>query len=73
MLQAISHSAGLKELAGLENLEQLYLGSTAVTDEEIKVLAGLKNLQYLTLDSTRLTTAGVARLQRALPKLNVIG
>ncbi len=45
--------AGLKELAGLKNLQSLSLGRTKVTDVGLKELAGLKSLQTLDLYNTR--------------------
>ena len=39
--------AEVKEVAGLNNLEFLSLGSTQVTDEGLKELAGLTNLRIL--------------------------
>jgi internalin A len=41
--------AGLKELAGLKNLQWLDLSSTKITDAGLKELAALKNLQTLDL------------------------
>ena len=41
--------AGLKELAGLKNLQALRLADTQVTNAGLKELAGLKNLQLLDL------------------------
>ena len=41
--------AGLKELAGLKNLQSLNLDDTKVTDAGLKELAGLKSLQSLDL------------------------
>ena len=45
--------AGLKELAGLKNLQTLDLGGTQVTDAGLKELAGLKSLQSLNLPAPR--------------------
>jgi internalin A len=45
--------AGLKELAGLNNLQWLDLTGTRITDAGLKELAGLKNLQWLTLTARR--------------------
>ena len=50
---------GLKELAGLKNLQRLNLGDTAVGDVGLKELAGLKSLQTLDLRFTKVTNAGL--------------
>jgi Ricin-type beta-trefoil lectin domain-like/Leucine Rich repeat len=54
--------AGLKELAGLKGLQQLYLGGTEVTDAGLKELAGLKRLQRLHLGGRQVTDAGLKEL-----------
>jgi hypothetical protein len=54
--------AGLKELAGLTNLEALDLSNTAVTDLGLKALAGLKRLRTLALRGTPVTDAGLKEL-----------
>ena len=59
--------AGLKELAGLNNLQTLELAFTGVSDAGLKHLAGLKSLQSLNLRKTPVTDAGVKELQKALP------
>ena len=65
--------AGLKELAGFESLQTLDLSLTGVTGAGLKELAGLKSLQTLMLISTAgVTDAGVAELQKALPKCKVL-
>ena len=63
--------AGLKELAGLKNLQSLDLWYTGITDAGLKELAELKSLQVLNLPSL-VTDAGVAELQRALPTLKIV-
>ena len=47
------------------------LNGTKVTDAGLKELAGLKNLHHLDLRETSVTHAGVAELQKALPKLQI--
>ena len=64
--------AGLKELAGLKSLQALNLGATQVTDARLKELAGLKSLRWLNLNRTEVTAAGVAGLQKDLPKCKII-
>ena len=53
---------GLKELAGLKNLQDLDLFGTKVTDTGLKELVGLKSLQSLYLCSTKVTDAGMKEL-----------
>jgi hypothetical protein len=63
--------AGLKELAGLKNLQTLHLNGTEITDAGLKELAGLKSLQvlsFLETGGTNVTDAGVEELRKALPK-----
>jgi hypothetical protein len=54
--------AGLKELAGLEQLQTLILVRTKVTDAGLKELAGLKKLQTLSFLDTHVTDAGLKEL-----------
>jgi internalin A len=56
-------NAGLKELAGMKNLQSLGLSSfTRVTDVGLKELAGLTGLQTLNLADTKMTDAGLKEL-----------
>jgi Leucine-rich repeat (LRR) protein len=54
--------AGLKELAGLQQLQRLELIYTQVTDAGMKELAGLKQLRTLNLFGTPVTDAGLKEL-----------
>jgi hypothetical protein len=63
--------AGLKELAGLRNLQRLDLWGTQVTDAGVEHLKGLTKLQVLQLDRTQVTDEGVKRLQEALPNCKI--
>ena len=54
--------AGLKELEGLKNLTELFLGGTKITDAGLKELSGFKNLTHLGLGGTRITDAGLKEL-----------
>jgi RNA polymerase sigma factor (sigma-70 family) len=68
--------AGLKELAGLENLQSLALGGTKVTDAGMKELAALKSLQTLILrDALQVTDVGVKELAgvKSLKNLDLYG
>jgi hypothetical protein len=59
--------AGLKGLAGLTQLKNLYLQDTNVTDDGLKYLRGLKQLQSLDLNGTKVTARGIQELRQALP------
>jgi serine/threonine protein kinase/Leucine-rich repeat (LRR) protein len=66
--------AGLKELAGLKQLQWLNLVGTLVTDAGLKELAGLKQLQWLSLVRSRVTDAGLKELAglKQLRGLNLV-
>lgn len=49
----------VKDLAGIENLENLFLPGTKITDEGLNGLDGLKKLEGLFLSGTGLTDAGL--------------
>jgi len=52
-------------------LPQLAFGLAQVTDAGLVHLKGLTNLETLVLDETQVTSAGVAELQKALPKCKI--
>jgi hypothetical protein len=54
--------AGLKDLAGLKQLQWLNLTKTQVTDAGLKHLAGLKQLRELDLRNIKVTDAGLKHL-----------
>ena len=58
-------------MAKLQNLEDLRLDDTKITDAGLKDVAKLKQLTFLYLGSTQITKAGVAELQKALPKCKI--
>lgn len=62
---------GLQHLKDLSYLEYLNLYGTQVSDQGIQQLAGLKNLKKLYVWQTQVTKKGAARLQEALPGLEV--
>ncbi len=65
--------AGLPVLAAFPALKELALPGTAVTDKGLQSLAGCKNLATLTLNKKmKVTQAGIDRLKKALPSLNVV-
>jgi hypothetical protein len=64
--------AGLKQLEKLEKLEKLELESCKqITDVGLREVAKLKRLSMLDLRNTKVTKAGVAQLQKALPKCKI--
>ena len=63
---------GLKEVAKLKRLEQLFLNYTKITDVGLKEIAKMQQLKALDLGDTQVTKAGVAELQKALPKCSVL-
>jgi hypothetical protein len=62
----------LNQLGELKRLERLSLVGSRVTDEGLKALHSLSSLQELDLTDTQVTAAGVAALQKALPKCKII-
>jgi hypothetical protein len=63
--------AGLAHLKGLTELEYLNLYGTPVTDKGLEQLTGLKKLKKLYLWQTKVTDAGAAKLQKALPGVQI--
>jgi tetratricopeptide (TPR) repeat protein len=72
---------GLKHLAKLKELRSLTLdvppnrfgGGNPITDPGLEHLRGLTKLEHLSISATGVTSAGVKRLQQALPKLKIDG
>lgn len=52
----------MSPLSRLHSLENLYFGSTAVSDVGLRMLAGFENLKTLYLYNTRVTDEGLKRL-----------
>jgi hypothetical protein len=65
--------AGLVHIGKLTNLQFLSLVDVKITDVGLEHLKGLSGLNMLSLDQTRVTDAGTRRLQRVLPKAEIIG
>jgi hypothetical protein len=55
----------------LNNLEELHLLGTDVTDAGLAHLEKLTDLKSLFLDNTNVTSEGVEKLQRALPNCQI--
>src|SRR6266540_2228095 len=56
---------GVRELAGLGELEVLWLTRSRITDASIGVLSRLTGLRELNVNYTEITAAGLAELRRA--------
>ena len=61
-----------KNLAELKQLKRLSLAGSSLSDVGIQHLAGLTNLESLDLRRTKASAAGIAELQQALPKCQVV-
>ena len=57
----------------LQNLEELDLLRTKITNKGVTELARLKKLRLLRLSHTQVTKAGVAELKKALPNCFIFG
>jgi tRNA A-37 threonylcarbamoyl transferase component Bud32 len=64
--------AGLKHLAGLQNLEKAIVHNSRLTDDGLKAFTGLKQLRGLGADGTALTDTGLVHL-KAFPGLESLG
>ena len=63
--------AGLSSLKAMTGLKYLNLYGTTVTDAGLEHLAALEGLEKLYLWQTKVTDAGAAKLQKALPDLEI--
>jgi hypothetical protein len=63
---------GLPAVAAMKNLDEINLFGTEVTDKGIATLAAAKSLMHIFLYETKVTEAGVTKLQKALPKAEVV-
>ncbi len=62
---------GTPNLKGLVNLEYLNLYGTDVSDASLPNFEDMKKLKHLYLWQTKVTDAGAAKLQKALPHLDI--
>jgi len=62
---------GLTYLGNLDQLEVLYLNDTRIGDSDLIHLEALTNLDVIQLGNTQVTSAGVERLQKALPETSI--
>jgi hypothetical protein len=65
--------SSLAVVARFQELRELSLIDTRITDAGLVYLRGLSHLESLDLRGTHVTPAAIARLQRALPRLRVRG
>jgi hypothetical protein len=63
--------AGMKHMSAFPQLQILDVSGTKITDASLKNHKGLTHLRYVWLDGTKVTAAGVAELQKALPKCSI--
>ena len=60
------------QLAALPKLQTLVIGGKGFADHDLAQFNSSYGLKFLILDSTNATEAGVARLKKALPNLNIL-
>jgi hypothetical protein len=60
------------EVGALTKLERLSLAGCPFSDAGLKHLAGLSNVKHLDLTGTQVIADGVAALQKALPKCQIL-
>ena len=63
---------GLRHLANLPQLETLLINGTQITDAGLESLAKVKTLRHLEIRGNKVTDDAVAKLQAAIPGLNVV-
>jgi len=63
---------GLNHLRGLTLLDNIDLTNTSITNAGLEILAKIESLEYIHLTGTTVTAEGVARLETALPKCEVV-
>jgi hypothetical protein len=63
---------GVRALAGMEELEVLWLTRSRITDASIAVLSQLTALRELNVSCTEITAQGLRELRRALPLCRIV-
>jgi pyridoxine 5'-phosphate synthase PdxJ len=63
---------GVPALAGLGNLEVLWLSRCGISDESVQVLAGMQSLRELNVSHTGVSAAALQRLREALPDCRLV-
>ena len=64
-------AAGFAHLKMANQLEELNLAGTRLTDDELVHLQGMASLKFLGLGGTGVTDVGADKLQQALPNLAI--
>jgi hypothetical protein len=64
--------AGVGRLKGLARLRKLGLSGTRISDAAVPCLVGFKQLSGLDVDNTNVSAEGVRKLERALPRCDVL-
>jgi len=62
---------GLAHLRNCKSLRLVELKHTQVTDAGVQLLIGLPKLEELVVDDTRVTREGIARIQKAFPRVKI--
>jgi hypothetical protein len=62
---------GLRSIAKLQSLKELYLRSDEITDDGLLTLAELKHLTQLTISGKQITENGIETLQKRLPDCKI--
>ena len=63
--------AGLAHLVNCQELQHLSAAGEGITDAGLRHLKGMKQLSTAWLYKTRATPAGVAELQKSIPRVSV--
>jgi len=66
-----AHVAVVSRMTNLRTLDMNDMNKGGITDAGLTRLESLKSLKRLRIRNTRVTAEGVARLQKALPKLKI--
>ena len=61
----------IPSLLAMEQLEEIDLSDTGVTDQGLETLQGARNLRHIYLGGSKTTAEGAERLRRALPRSQV--
>ena len=63
---------GVRHLASLPQLETLLIAGTQITHVGLESLARVRSLRHLDIKGNKVSDEAVARLQAAIPGLNVV-
>jgi hypothetical protein len=68
----LASDVAMSVVAGFPDVRTLDISGTRVTDGGLEHLARMDQLEVLIIKNTRITDAGIAKLQKALPDLQII-